>query len=138
MGYDINTLAGNIAYARYLYDTEGTGPWLASASCWDPTPLTAALHMGSTGSQVKTLQKMLNAFGYLVADSGPGSVGHETTTFGAATQRAVRAFQCDRDIVCAGTEKTSGYGMVGTKTRLALSRMDAKIMASSDLTATQY
>ena len=35
MGLDINTIDGNIKYARYLYDTQGTAPWKASSKCWD-------------------------------------------------------------------------------------------------------
>jgi transaldolase len=34
MGYDIRTTAGNVAYAKYLYDTQGAAPWTASAACW--------------------------------------------------------------------------------------------------------
>lgn len=34
LGLDIHTLDGNIAYAKYLYDKEGTAPWSASQSCW--------------------------------------------------------------------------------------------------------
>lgn len=34
LGLDINTLAGNIAYARLLYEEQGTRPWNASAHCW--------------------------------------------------------------------------------------------------------
>jgi hypothetical protein len=34
LGYDIYTLEGNIAYAKYLYDTQGTQPWSASKPCW--------------------------------------------------------------------------------------------------------
>ena len=34
MGIDILTLEGNIAYARYLYDTQGTAPWNWSKECW--------------------------------------------------------------------------------------------------------
>lgn len=33
-GLNINTLQGNAAYARYLYDKEGTAPWNNSKSCW--------------------------------------------------------------------------------------------------------
>lgn len=35
MGLDFNTLAGNIAFARYLYDANGTSDWLASRGCWE-------------------------------------------------------------------------------------------------------
>ncbi len=34
MGLDIFTLQGNIAYAKYLYDTQGTRPWNWSKGCW--------------------------------------------------------------------------------------------------------
>ena len=34
MGYDIRTTAGNLAYAKYLYDTQGADPWSASQPCW--------------------------------------------------------------------------------------------------------
>lgn len=33
-GFDIHTVEGNIAYARYLYDTKGTAPWIWSKPCW--------------------------------------------------------------------------------------------------------
>ncbi len=34
MDIDIHTLEGNIAYAQYLYQTQGTRPWKASKPCW--------------------------------------------------------------------------------------------------------
>jgi hypothetical protein len=34
LGYDIYTLEGNVAYAKYLYDTQGSQPWSASEACW--------------------------------------------------------------------------------------------------------
>jgi hypothetical protein len=34
MGFDIYDLEDNLAYARYLYEREGTRPWNASKSCW--------------------------------------------------------------------------------------------------------
>jgi hypothetical protein len=35
LGYDIYTIDGNLGYGKYLYDTQGTQPWSASAPCWD-------------------------------------------------------------------------------------------------------
>jgi hypothetical protein len=35
LGWDIDTLEGNLAYAEYLYDTEGVTPWDASRKCWE-------------------------------------------------------------------------------------------------------
>jgi|SRR3989344_375050 len=34
LGYDIHSLEGNMAYARYLYEREGARPWLSSSYCW--------------------------------------------------------------------------------------------------------
>lgn len=34
LGYDIYSIEGNMAYARYLYEKEGARPWLASSNCW--------------------------------------------------------------------------------------------------------
>ena len=34
LGIDLHTLEGNLAYARYLYNREGTRPWNSSAHCW--------------------------------------------------------------------------------------------------------
>lgn len=34
LGLDIHTITGNVAYAKYLYEKEGTKPWSASKPCW--------------------------------------------------------------------------------------------------------
>jgi hypothetical protein len=34
LGLNIYNLDGNAAYARYLYQTQGTSPWNASKGCW--------------------------------------------------------------------------------------------------------
>jgi hypothetical protein len=34
LGYDIYTVQGNVAYAKRLYEDEGTQPWSASEACW--------------------------------------------------------------------------------------------------------
>lgn len=35
IGFDIDTLDGNLAYARHLYEVEGTTPWNPAKNCWD-------------------------------------------------------------------------------------------------------
>ncbi len=35
LGYDLETVDGNLAYGKYLYDKEGTKPWNASRKCWN-------------------------------------------------------------------------------------------------------
>lgn len=37
LGFDLTTVNGNLAYAKYLYDKEGTKPWNASKKCWSPS-----------------------------------------------------------------------------------------------------
>lgn len=148
LGMDIETLDGNMAYAKYLYEREGTRPWLSSASCWGsvtqdadapqviyavPEPqkgesiaiqptmsFSRNLSIGIEGEEVRTLQRYLNAAGYSIAASGPGSPGNETTTFGTLTRTAVRAFQCATLQLCSGDEYSNGYGSVGPRTREAL------------------
>lgn len=37
LGLDLDTIEGNMAYARDLYEKQGTQPWSASAPCWSRT-----------------------------------------------------------------------------------------------------
>jgi hypothetical protein len=34
MGIDLESLNGNLEYAKYLYEKEGTKPWVSSKACW--------------------------------------------------------------------------------------------------------
>lgn len=34
LGYNIYTIEGNTAYAKYIYDREGAKPWMSSSPCW--------------------------------------------------------------------------------------------------------
>lgn len=34
LGFDLHTLDGNLAYAKWLYAKEGIAPWLSSSRCW--------------------------------------------------------------------------------------------------------
>ncbi len=131
LGMDVESVEGNIDYARHLYDREGTRPWLSSMSCWgkevtagaqaiSPDVLSMNLSMGMEHPQVYLLQKTLNAKGYVIASDGPGSPGNETQKFGALTRAAVKKFQCAAMQICDGDEHTNGYGFVGAKTRAAL------------------
>jgi len=36
LGLDLLDIDDNLAYARYLYEREGTQPWSASRPCWGP------------------------------------------------------------------------------------------------------
>lgn len=74
---------------------------------------TQDLKTGSVHASVKLLQQTLNACGYAVAESGPGSRGYETDRFGAATRQAVIRFQRVQGIVPAN-------GVLGPQTRARL------------------
>ena len=148
-GMDIETIDGNLAYARYLYEHEGTTPWNSSSSCWGDMvvatstpriivaqanplgdaphivneiipPFTRNLSIGTEHEEVRTLQRFLNGAGYMLAASGEGSRGNETARFGALTRSALRRFQCGKGIVCDGDEASTGYGYFGPRTRAAL------------------
>jgi hypothetical protein len=45
---DIYSLEGNMAYAKFLYENEGTKPWRSSSKCWE-----------STAAEIKRLQALI-------------------------------------------------------------------------------
>ena len=69
-----------------------------------------SLRKGTRGEDVKELQKFLNAQGFTVSLSGPGSKGNETTLFGIATHAALIKFQKANNI-------TPSIGFFGPVTR---------------------
>ncbi|MCF7816079.1 MAG: chitobiase/beta-hexosaminidase C-terminal domain-containing protein [Candidatus Pacebacteria bacterium] len=76
------------------------------------------LILGDEGEDVRSLQKFLNAQGFIVALSGLGSVGNETTYFGAATKAAVIKYQNAHAVdILTPAGLISGTGYVGPSTR---------------------
>ena len=72
-----------------------------------------SLSFGSRGEDVISLQRTLIARGFLAS-------GNDTGYFGPLTKAAVQGFQRQSGIVSTGNEDTTGYGLVGPKTRAAL------------------
>ncbi|MCU0660004.1 MAG: InlB B-repeat-containing protein [Candidatus Pacebacteria bacterium] len=68
------------------------------------------LRFRMNGEDVRTLQRFLNANGFTVAQTGPGSKGNETTIFGGATRAALSSFQRANNI-------TPAVGFFGPITR---------------------
>ena len=67
---------------------------------------------------VVQLQQYLNAHGFVVAKSGTGSPGHETTYFGKATRAALIKFQeAHAADILAPSGLTQGTGYFGPGTR---------------------
>lgn len=75
---------------------------------------TLFLKKGLKGSEVAELQKFLNANGFTVSLSGAGSLGKETTLFGAKTKLALIKFQIANGL--------KGDGVVGDLTRAVLNK----------------
>jgi len=93
---------------------QGQGEEEASMTC----NFTRNLSVGTTGADVKDLQKLLNAKGFMVAASGAGSAGSETEYYGQLTANAVAAMQeAYASEVLAPLGLTAGTGYFGAATR---------------------
>lgn len=77
------------------------------------TTFTRDLTVGSVGEDVRALQVWLNSKGYVIATSGAGAPGMESTYFGAKTKAALAAYQAANGIMPAA-------GYFGPKTRAAV------------------
>jgi murein DD-endopeptidase MepM/ murein hydrolase activator NlpD len=75
---------------------------------------TRDLEVGMKGEDVRTLQKYLNANGYLLTTIGDGAPGYETLMFGNLTKKALATFQRAK-----GISPAAGY--FGPKTRAYIS-----------------
>lgn len=95
-------------------------PQLTAASA----PFLQNLQLRDTGDDITRLQQFLNAQEYLVAQSGPGSRGNETLTFGLHTYQALTQFQSAHGL------PTTGF--FGPLTRALV----ATLVASSTATST--
>lgn len=84
--------------------------------------ITQPLQQGSTGTGVAYLQKILNAIQRPVT-----APGQETGFFGSLTAAAVKSIQCEEGIVCSGTPATTGFGVVGAKTKALLNSLLARV-----------
>ncbi len=105
---------GVVAGAAWLTPDHTTKLTVSGNTAPQPTGfLTETLSLGSKSTQVTTLQTILKNQGFLTLDSISGF-------YGPKTQAAVQQYQCQKGIACSGTPQTTGYGMVGLKTRTAL------------------
>jgi len=87
----------------------------------DALTISRDLTIGSSGSDVKSLQQFLNNNGYPIASTGVGSKGYETMMFGGLTKAALQRYQSANGLTAngivdaatraklAGTTSTSSY-----------------------------
>lgn len=83
---------------------------------YTPTPstytFTRDLYADLEGPDVKALQIYLNTHGYIIAQSGPGAPGQESTYFGNLLQDALKKFQADHNISATGYFGVETRGVV--------------------------
>lgn len=96
-----------------------------SASC---PVLTRMLTVGSTGDDVRALQRFLINEGELISGAASG-------TFGLSTEQAVKGWQWSKRIVTSKDDL--GFGIVGPKTRAAISAV-CKISAPVNSGSTNF
>lgn len=87
---------------------------------------TRNLRSGSVGEDVRQLQILLNAKGFVITKKGPGAPGEESTTFGPRTRTALIKFQeaYAREILTPFNLK-KGTGIFATQTRKVMNALIA-------------
>jgi len=123
VGVDAGFIRQQSAGSKSATPSTGSAPTQPEAAIVQtaaPTPSVSAscnftrdLYQGVSGSDVLCLQRYLNVSGFVIAASGPGSPGNETSYFGPLMVKAVSNWQIANNISPA-----SGY--VGTLMRAKL------------------
>lgn len=90
--------------------------------------LGGTLRFGSRGADVSKLQQFLVSHSLLAADSVTGY-------YGSLTQAAVQKWQAARGLVSSGSPESTGWGVVGPKTRAAMTACGA-VPVGAMITAT--
>lgn len=94
------------------------------------------LSIGTSHADVKRLQQLLNSNpDTQLASDGLGSPGNETDFFGSLTRAAVQKFQAKYGIASSGDEASTGYGLVGPKTRAKLTEVFSGVSVPAESVA---
>ncbi|MFT5831849.1 MAG: hypothetical protein ACI9SY_000222 [Candidatus Paceibacteria bacterium] len=76
LGFDIETLEGNLDYARHMYNSEGIAPWNSARACFDvpsqnvssPTTVAASVHTDAIlREKIALLQQIITLLQTLLA-----------------------------------------------------------------------
>lgn len=95
---------------------------------------TRNLTLGARGEDVRALQRMLNARGFIVSPTGPGAPGFETNYFGERTRQALIRYQeAHAQELLAPGNLVSGTGFFGVRTR---AHMNNQTIAPTSVSAT--
>ncbi len=78
---------------------------------------TQTLQQGSTGEEVRQLQRALQHLGFFPYNDPI------TGQFDGVTEHALQAFQAAQGIASSGTPNTTGYGVTGPQTRMRLNSL---------------
>ncbi len=130
---DLRKLVTLLAIAATLLASPAFALTSSSSTCAN---FTKNLRMGMTGADVKALQLMLNMNpATVVAASGPGSLGNESTYFGKATRAAVIRYQeIYKSEVLAPAGLSAATGFVGSLTRAHIAKNCAGAPTSASST----
>jgi peptidoglycan hydrolase-like protein with peptidoglycan-binding domain len=101
----INPASGN--YGPITQSYISSHPISSQPSAMQSSTFNLTLSLGNNNDEVLLLQKFLNTKGYLIAASGPGSKGSETSYFGLLTQKALLLYQKDMSLNQSGTTDVS-------------------------------
>jgi len=104
--YTASGIASSVALSSITLTTGATNTTTSTPAKYN---FTRNLSLHATGKDVKALQQYLNASGFVIAKTGAGSLGKETTLFGTLTYKALVKFQ--KSIGWSGT------GFFGPMTR---------------------
>jgi len=85
-----------------LEEANGTNNNVIANTGEQTLKFTRNLSLGMVGDDIKALQVYLNTHGYVIATTGEGSKGNETTEFGKKTKSAVILFQKANDLLSDG------------------------------------
>ncbi|MES2059843.1 MAG: immunoglobulin-like domain-containing protein [Patescibacteria group bacterium] len=97
--------------------TNGTGSDSNGSGNFTFTHALSPTTGGKFGSDVKQLQIFLNKHGFLVAKTGPGSPGHETSGFTPGLKAALKKFQeANAKFILNPVGLTQGTGTLGPST----------------------
>lgn len=116
----VSSVSGDIDSDDVVQEEEVVQP---VAQC--PAVFERNLALQSVGEDVRSLQKYLNANGFIVASTGPGSMGNETSIYGPLTKATVARFQSARGIT--GDEA----GVFGEQTRRYLGCLGASVTSTN-------